>query len=149
MTLFMMWHDGHVWRTRQLRGAHEGFELKGKGTLNLPMSRPDLVLDRLDRAWLLYRRGDARNRLVAVRLDPPKYREDEAKTFLLWSRELGAAEPVVDRGRLALDGVLSLLLQRTEQGDHETLAGPQSSPVFVADWDLGDQVVATSKVDAR
>lgn len=149
ITLFLMWHDGHVWRTRQVRGAHEGFELKGKGTLNLPMSRPDLVLDRMDRAWLLYRHGGARNRLVAVRLDPPKYREDEAKTFLLWSRELGAAEPVVDRGRLAHDGVLSLFLQRTEQGDHETLAGPQSSPVFIADWHLGDQVVAPSKVDAR
>jgi hypothetical protein len=136
--LFVSWHDGVRWSQRTLTGPHAAFSLVGRGTLRLPISRPDLVLDRQDRAWLIYRQGAFGNRMIAVCLQPPTYEVENAKTFLLWSRDLGFSEPVVDRGRLAQDGVLSMFLQRTEQGDHEELLGAQSSPAFVADWSLGD-----------
>jgi BNR repeat-containing family member len=136
VSVFLMWHDGLRWRERVLADVHEGFELKGRGTLRLPISRPDLVMDRLDRAWIIYRQSAVRNRMIAVRLDGPDYDVARAETFLLHSGNLGFTEPVIDRARLVRDGILSLFLQRTEQGDHEGLLGPPTSPVFVADWSL-------------
>lgn len=136
----LMWHDGAAWAQRTLSDVHEGFTLKGRGTLRLPISRPDVVIDRSDRVWLVYRDGALRNRMAAIRLDPPDYLAATARKFLLWSRDIGHCEPVVDRGRLAQDGVLSMFLQRTEQGDREgeVASCPSNSPTFVADWHLND-----------
>jgi hypothetical protein len=135
----VVWHDGQQWHKQQLLRQSKGFNLAGRGTLRLPMSRPDVVIDIEDTVWLIFRAHSTANQMVALPLRGPKYRADPRLLRSLWEHDLGYCEPVIDRARWSRDGVLSMLLQRTDQGDQESVGDLAQSDVFVADWSLGSQ----------
>jgi hypothetical protein len=132
----VVWHDGRSWLNQQLLRQHAAFNLLGRGTLRLPMSRPDVVVDGDDTAWLIFRSQSTRNQMVAVPLRGPKYRADPKLLRSLWDHDLGYCEPVIDRARWSRDGVLSMLLQRSDQGDQEGVGKLAQADVYVVDWTL-------------
>jgi hypothetical protein len=133
-----LWHDGRAWRHNFISRRTTRFVLAGNGTLRLPISRPEIVIDRRNRVYVIFRADATGQRLVAQRLLPPHYLADDPRVRILWPEPLQHAEPVLDRLRWQRDGVLSMLIQKNDQPDHEGAARVTSEPIFLADWRLSE-----------
>lgn len=125
-----VWLDGNKWRHQYISSRTHPFQLKGRGTLRIPISRPEIVMDKSDNAFIIYRGDLTENLMAATLLLAPHYIYCAENTKKLWDENLGFAEPVIDRQRWMSDGILSILLQNNEQPDedkgHETLSSPVS-----------------------
>ncbi|MFM0212296.1 BNR repeat-containing protein [Paraburkholderia sediminicola] len=125
--------DGRRWHHQIISRRTQAFVLQGAGTLQIPISRPEIVIDRQDNAYVITRGDHSQGRMVATFLGGPSYEWLPENVEVLWDEDVGLSEPVIDRMRWEQDNVLSLLLQYNEQPDHE--GGPQMSdrPVVLAD----------------
>jgi hypothetical protein len=111
----------------------EDFALVGGGTLQIPISRPDIVLDAQDNAYVIYRGDLSHNRITATRLAAPHYSYHPANTQALMDQDMGYAEPIIDRSRWAQDHTLTLLLQPNDQPNHDKQHQAQQRTVTLAD----------------
>ena len=111
--------DGQVWHHTLLSQRTADFALLGGGTLQIPISRPDLVLDELNNAYVIYRGDLSRNCMVATLLPAPYYTYSPVNTCTLLNLDLGYAEPIIDRSRWGQDRTLTLLLQPNDQPNHD------------------------------
>jgi len=128
--------DGKRWHHQDISARTQPFDLAGGGTLQIPISRPDLVIDAQDNAYVIYR-GDLRqNRLAATLLPAPDYRWQANSARTLWPEPLDYAEPIIDRSRWAQDNTLTLLLQANDQHNHDTQHQTQQSTVTLVDLQL-------------
>ncbi|WP_321912894.1 BNR repeat-containing protein [Paraburkholderia sp. J11-2] len=112
-------YDGNLWHHQIISKRARPFALTGSGTLQIPISRPEIVLDRNDNAYIITRGDHSRGRMVATLLRSPAYvwAPDDVQT--VWDEDLGFSEPIVDRVRWAQENVLSLLVQYNEQPNHD------------------------------
>jgi hypothetical protein len=121
-------YDGKKWHHQIISQRTRPFTLQGKGTLQLPISRPEIVLDRKDNAYIITRGDHSQNKMVATFLSAPNYIWTPNNIQTLWDEDLGFAEPVIDRERWAQDNVLSMLIQHNDQPnhdiDHQTIKHP-------------------------
>lgn len=131
-----LWFDGREWRTHILSERSKPFDLEGSGTLQIPMSRPEIVIDKTDRVYVIYRCDITGDRMVATRLIPPHYLKSSSETRILWKESLEFAEPVIDRLRWEKEQILSMLIQRNSQPDHDSGVSLHAEPVYIVDWDL-------------
>lgn len=131
-----VWFDGKLWHHSVLSNRTTPFRLAGGGTLRLPISRPDIVIDDHGVAYVIYRGDLSENRLVAQRLRPPHYTPDFSDVRILWPHDLGCMEPIIDRLRWRQDRILSLLVQWNDQPDHDRTVGEIREPIFVVDVDV-------------
>lgn len=122
---FHIWWDADCWRTSQVTQFTEPFVMKGGGTLRTPLSRADLLLDRKDGVYVLYRDNRLGSRPMMAGASPPDY--DRWTHTALADVDLRQWEPNYDIGRWKREGVLDLFIQSTDQGNHETVTqtGPQ------------------------
>lgn len=134
-----LWFDGRRWRHNVLSNRVAPFALAGGGTLRLPVSRPEIVIDARDRVYVIYRGDFTGDRLVAQRLLPPDFEPCPVEVRYLWDEPLGFAEPVLDRLRWQRDGVLSMLIQRCDQPAHDAVARSRSEPIRIVDWNLAEE----------
>ena len=130
-----LWFEGKRWRRSVLSRRTADFELTGGGTLQIPISRPEIVIGSDDTAYVLYRGDLSNNALVAQRLIAPDYKPVE-DVRILWLESVGYAEPMIDRTRWKQDGVLSMLVQKNHQPPHDRPVKRDPEPVFLVDWDL-------------
>jgi len=114
------------------------FVLAGQGTLQIPISRPEIVIDDDDSVYLIHRGDLSGDRMVAQRLAPPHYEPDAAAVRELWPEPLGFAEPVIDRLRWQRERVLTLQIQKCLQPPNEGAAAPVYEPLRLVDWRLGE-----------
>lgn len=129
--------DGKVWRHRVVSARTRPFALKGAGTLRIPISRPEIVIDGKDRVYVIYRGDLSRDRMVAQRLLPGDYHPCPDGVRVLWDEPLGRAEPVIDRERWERDETLSMLIQKNDQTGRDRGNGkPKFETVYIADWEL-------------
>jgi hypothetical protein len=131
-----LWFDGREWKHSLISARTKPFTLTGSGTLQIPVSRPEIVIDAACRVYVIYRGDLTGDHMAVQRLLPPAYLPDPADIKLLWQEPLGFAEPVIDRLRWAQDGVLSMLIQKNGQPPNDVSAEPAFEPVYLADWDL-------------
>jgi hypothetical protein len=132
-----VYFNGVAWNGSYISWRENPFVLKGGGTLQIPISRPDIVIDRTDHVYVIYRADFTNNYMVAQRLIPPDYKPDPRDVRILSPHPLGFAEPVIDRYRWKRDCILSLLLQKNYQPDHD--AGdiePIYESISIVEWDL-------------
>lgn len=115
-----LWFDGKIWHHQIVSKRTQAFSLQGSGTLQIPISRPEIVLDRQDNVYIISRGDHTRHRMAAICLPAPDYICWPHNTQSLNDQDLGFAEPVIDRVRWHKDNVLTLLLQRNQQPDHDT-----------------------------
>lgn len=125
--------DGKVWHHTMLSQRTADFELRGGGTLQTPISRPDIVLDAQDNAYVIYRGDLSCNRMAATLLPSPSYSYHPANTLALLDLDVGFAEPIIDRSRWKAQGILTLLLQPNDQPDHDIRHQVQQTAVTLAD----------------
>ncbi|WP_201861469.1 BNR-4 repeat-containing protein [Microvirga soli] len=112
----LCWLENLSWRTAPVSSFRTPFRLDGGGTLPLPHSRPELLIDPTGRALVLYRSREVNNRLVALQLDPPDYVLRRARPQTLVDEDLDFYEPIVDRAAWSGRGELVMYVQRCAQG---------------------------------
>jgi hypothetical protein len=129
-------YDGEEWKNSVVSHRTKAFNLEGGGTLQIPISRPDVVIDDADRVYMIYRGDFTKNKMAVTRLLPPGYSSETSETKILWNESVEYAEPVIDRLRWEKDRVLSMLIQRTGQPPHDVKVEPRAEPVYIVDWDI-------------
>jgi hypothetical protein len=112
-------YDGNRWHHQVISKRARPFTLTGSGTLQIPISRPEIVLDRKDNAYIISRGDHSRGRMVATVLRAPGYVWVPDNVQTIWGEDLGFSEPIIDRVRWAQENVLSLLVQYNEQPNHD------------------------------
>jgi hypothetical protein len=126
-------YDGRQWHHKIISQRTQKFTLQGGGTLQLPISRPEIVLDRQDNAYIVTRGDHSEDRMVVTLLAAPHYSWSPENTQIIYDEKLGFAEPVIDRERWVQDNVLSVLLQYNDQPNHEIEHQTLISPVKLVD----------------
>ena len=123
------------WRTAQISQRTTPFSLSGVGTKKIPISRPQLLVATQKgrtAAYLLFRDAERQDRasvLHCADLGPGAWAAAD-----LTASTVGNWEPSYDTERWKKEQVLSLFVQRTGQGDGETLENLPAQPVYVLDW---------------
>ena len=130
-----LWFDGEGWRHSYLTARVEPFKLEGGGTLQLPISRPIILLDQRDIAYVLFRGDLTGDKLAVLVLMPPDY-QPSRPPIILWDSPLDFAEPTVDLLRWQADGILSMLVQRNSQPNHDGDIIPIHDPIYLVEWDV-------------
>jgi hypothetical protein len=126
------------WRTAQISQRTTPFSLSGVGTKKIPISRPQLLVATQKgktAAHLLFRDAERQDR--ASVLHCPDLTQNQWTAADLTTGSVGNWEPSYDTERWQRAGVLSLFVQRTGQGDGETLENLPAQPVQVLDWTPG------------
>lgn len=115
-----LWHDGIEWRHQYLAPASQQFNLQGDGTLQIPISRPCVLIDRQDNVHVIYRDNGQGTGFNIATLMAPEYPYDRGEVQSL-PGEVGFSEPVIDRDRWQRDQMLALVQQFNNQpnGDSE------------------------------
>jgi glycosyltransferase involved in cell wall biosynthesis len=134
-----LWFSNNVWHHSFITKRTKTFQLSGKGTLQLPISRPEVVIDDDDCVYVIYRGDLSADRMVAQRLLPPKYEPNYEDVCVLSEEPLGHSEPVIDFRRWQQERIISILVQRNEQPFFDYKSRHQlSEPIHIIDADLAD-----------
>lgn len=128
-----VWFDGKKWRQSYASKRTEPFVLSGGGTLQIPISRPDIVIDEYDNVFMLHRGKETQERMAATFLPAPHYGYMTENTLILHDESVGYAEPIIDRIRWDKENVLSLLLQYNEQPNGDLSHQNSLSKVTILD----------------
>ncbi len=131
-----LWFDRGQWKCQCISKRDRPFTLSGSGTLQLPISRPEIVIDKNDVVYVIYRGDLTKDKLVAQRLLPPLYEVKYTDTLVLWDQPLGYYEPIIDRIRWQRDEILTLYIQYCEQPNHEGKSTPRTDYAYLVDRDL-------------
>lgn len=131
-----LWFDGVGWKHSYISKRVAPFRLVGGGTLKIPISRPEIVIDSANRVYVIYRADITDNRMIIQRLLPPDYDAIPDDTRIVWGESLEYSEPVVDRTRWQQDARLSMLIQKNSQphGDGKQ-AQEHHEPIYLLDLD--------------
>ena len=114
-----LWFDGKVWHHQIISNRTQPFSLEGGGTLQIPISRPDICIDRKDNVYVIFRGDHTQNRLTVTFLPFPNYWFEERNVQPVVEDNLGFSEPVIDRIRWRSENLLTLLIQPNEQPNHD------------------------------
>jgi len=114
-----LWFDGKVWHHQFVSNRTKAFSLQGGGTLQIPISRPEIVIDRQNNVFIITRGDHTGNRLAATFLPAPNYTYQKNNIKILSEDNIGFAEPIVDRQRWQQVNVLTVLIQRNEQPNQD------------------------------
>lgn len=124
-----LWRNGGVWIENVLSKRLDKFNLSGNGSLKLPISRPEIVIDRFDRKYIIYRGDFERSKFRVMKVLNGKVIFDRK----LFNFNIGNSEPIIDKTRWFSDGVLSLLVQCTNQPNEDKNVKNAYSPIRIID----------------
>lgn len=131
-----VWFDGKKWRHSFLSKRSNKFLLRGGGSLDIPISRPEVVIDNNDRLYLIYRGDLSNNKMAITRFQPPNYDLKSSSTRILWDKDVGYAEPIIDRPRWNKDNILSMFIQKSGKASNRDISTIQTEPAYIVDWDI-------------
>lgn len=128
-------HDGTAWKTQQISHRTTAFSLSGVGTKQIPISRPQLVVDAtadsVDVAVVFrdVERGDRVSLMRTTNLVKNTWTVTD-----LTDSTVQAWEPSYDIDLWNSSRILALFVQRMGQGDGETSVALGPQPVQILEW---------------
>lgn len=128
-----LWFDGKVWHHQVVSNRTEAFSLQGAGTLQIPICRPEIVIDQQDNVFIIARGDYTGNRMAATFLPAPNYAYQANNIQMLSKEDLGFAEPIIDRIRWQQENTLTLLLQHNQQPNYDVGHQHIQSQVSIVD----------------
>ena len=131
-----LWHDGKVWQHRYISKRHASFQLRGGGTLKLPISRPEVLVDKENDVHFIYRGDLTNDRMVVQTMIYPSYSPEQSIIHELWPDDVGCSEPVIDRTLWATDKRLSMLIQHNDQPNGDLDHKIKSASLYLIDKSL-------------
>jgi hypothetical protein len=127
------WFDGSRWRVSQVGQRTEPFRLSGGGTRRIPISRPQVAVDREDRVFLLFRDQERGSRISVAWTDDPE--RQDWRIVDLTEESVGMWEPTYDLALWRREGVFHIFKQFVGQGQSETLEEIDAQMVSILEWD--------------
>lgn len=130
----VVFQEGTAWQTRQVGVRMTSFTLKGAGTKNVPVSRPQILMDTAlpPVAYVIFRDAERGSRVsVAV------CREVKGGPWIirdLTEFSVGAWEPSLDQQLWRRAGQLALYVQPVGQGDGEGLEMLEPQMASILEW---------------
>jgi hypothetical protein len=122
------------WKRKQISNRTTDFSLRGGGTKNIPISRPQIVVDdRNDsiKVYMIYRDSERGSTISMY------YCNDISETTWFTTDisdlEVNSWEPTYDPELWKEQNTISLFVQKVGQGDSETLEDLQPQPVYILD----------------
>lgn len=131
-----VWYDGNCWKNEKFSARTEPFALQGFGTLKIPISRPEILIDNRDRVYALFRADVTDQCMTVCRLSDSNFSadpKDEAYIHKITEKAFGFAEPVIDRGRWQKENILTILLQYNQQPNGDHIKDIAFEPVYLTD----------------
>lgn len=128
-----IWFNGIKWQQTYASNRKEAFTLSGGGTLQIPISRPDLVIDEQDNVYVIHSGQETQQKMAATFLPAPHYVFDTDNIQILYDETIGYAEPIIDHLRWQQEKVLSLLVQHNDQPNGDIGHNTINSPIFIVD----------------
>ena len=132
--LVHLWHDGAQWRREFVGQRCTPFALAGRGSLQIPISRPEIAIAPDDSIIMITRDAEAGGGIRLARSGRAGERWEETT---LHAEDLGDWEPTYDLNRLRDTGILSLFVLPVRQGNHETVTTFPSQEALVLEVALG------------
>jgi len=124
--------DGNKWNVSQVGTRKTPFSLSGGGTKRIPISRPKILVDRHNRAIMIFRDEERGSRVMAAVSSDPERKRWEITA--LSDENAGLWEPAYDTALWQRDNILHLFVQTVGQGDGETLEDLPPQRVYVYEW---------------
>ncbi|HYO08663.1 MAG TPA: BNR repeat-containing protein [Tepidisphaeraceae bacterium] len=132
---FVIHHDGRAWKTVQATQRKTPFSLSGGGSKAIPISRPQVFATSAGgktSVGMIFRDAERDSRVSLAHcpdLSAPQWNVRDLTDFTVqfW-------EPSYDHVRWTRDGVLNLYVQRSGQGDAETLQAVEPQTAQVLEW---------------
>jgi hypothetical protein len=125
---FHCWFDGEKWSAQQVSQRTRAFSLGGQGTLELPISRPEIAVSRRGIVYLITRDQEFGG---GIRLYAARAPYTQWQALDVWMEAMGDWEPSYDLNRWRRDGVLALFVLPVHQGNNEKVTDfpPQTARV--------------------
>ncbi|UOQ65006.1 BNR repeat-containing protein [Hymenobacter volaticus] len=123
------------WRVAQVGQRTTPFSLSGAGTKKIPISRPQVLVGNSKSnppVYVLYRDVERQDRVSMMQCTDLSTNQWTTKD--LNAEPVGNWEPSYDTERWVQNGRLNLFVQRTGQGDGETLEKLAPQPVYILEW---------------
>lgn len=133
-----LWFDGRAWHCQQLSDRTKPYDLQGGGTLKIPISRPDIVIDKADNVHVIFRGDITSDRMAIMTLKHPNYEHASQSVYVIDEEMLGFTEPVIDRSRWQESEVLSIFIQHCDQPNHDQKHSEKTSSIRIIDLQLRD-----------
>jgi hypothetical protein len=131
-----LWYNGKAWVNNKVSNRSEPFILSGQGTLSIPISRPEVIINSSDVVFILFRGDFTENKISATALYPPDYSLEPVNTKILWPHSVGFAEPVIDRIRWQRTNILTMLIQYNSEKGGDKKHDHAQKPIYIVDFDL-------------
>jgi hypothetical protein len=129
-------YDGKRWHHQILSSRTQPFTLAGGGTLQIPISRPEVLMDHEDNVLVMFRGDLTGDRMAVSRLRAPLYEPDRETYQMLGEHPLGFAEPLLDREGWRQNKRLTLLIQHNRQPNHDANPTFISSAIGLCEFEL-------------
>jgi hypothetical protein len=131
-----LWFDGKRWHHQYISRRTQTFVMCGAGTLKLPISRPELLIDKNDNLFVICQGDLSQNRLMVTPLLAPNYRYDSNSTKILDEQSIGFAEPIVDHERWEKENILTMFIQYNDQSNHDDGNITLMKPIYLVDFKI-------------
>jgi len=129
----MVYLRNSQWKTTKIWHNTDYFDLKGGGTLRFPLSRPLLLIDKQDNAYVIFR-AKARNEVVSIaRTTAPSISNWEVKD--LTEFPVTTWEPTMDSTLWKNKNILHLLVQQTGHYKTRELRRVKPQMLYVLEFD--------------
>ncbi|QDA58744.1 BNR repeat-containing protein [Hymenobacter jejuensis] len=131
----LVYNVDNQWHTMQVSQRTTPFSLSGAGTKKIPISRPQVVVEKKQgktAVSVVYRDVERQDRVAVAQCDDLS--QNKWSVTDLTTESVGNWEPSYDTERWKQAGVLDLFVQRTGQGDGEQLEQLAPQPVYILQW---------------
>lgn len=134
--IFLLRLAGSSWERTRITDRTDRFDLRGGGTLRLPISRPEVLVADDDSSLVIFRSDQHQNSFVLARVPPLGDDPRGVTTDVLPLGDMGQSEPVIDKVRWSREQRLTLLVQKTEQHSGDRVASSSCSEILLVDINL-------------
>ena len=131
----LVYFDGKNWQTKQITKRTSPFSLSGGGTKRIPISRPQIMVDKNETVYLIFRDAERNDRVSAAICNDIKKNEWHIKDLTSFS--VGQWEPTYDTELWKSENKLNLFVQYVGQGDAESLDKLKPQMVSILEWTPG------------
>lgn len=120
------------WVLKIISKRSKKFNIFGRGSLHLPISRPEIVIDKNNYKFVIYRDDVKKTRMKLSKI----FNDEILAHEVLVRSDIGSSEPVVDKSRWREENVLSLLVQKTKQPNQDINVKDAYSQIRIMDFKI-------------
>lgn len=126
----LLYYDEDHWQVKNLGFRKMAFSLSGEGTKQIPISRPQVIVAKTGKVYVLFRDEERKNSISVASGHPAQNFEISD----LIRAGYGSWEPTYDTELWKYEEKLHLFIQNVTQIDGEGIADQPGSPVKVLEW---------------